>query len=163
MWLPAARISVQRLACMGGLRPGPPRICVLLQALHGFLSAIPTTQAGYLLRQRLPYVFLSNTGAKGAHGVQAKLAKNCFLLQAAPVPTDNIYTAAQAPRPPAAAPRRSLLLQPRRSLRSCCAPAAQAQCAYMADHIPHHARVFVIAGGVEGEDAWWMDTSCVRL
>ena len=56
---------------------------------------------GYLLRQRLPYVFLSNTGAKGAHGVQAKLAKNGFLLQAAPVPTDNIYTAAQAPRPPA--------------------------------------------------------------
>mmetsp|Transcript_5123 Transcript_5123/g.17104 ORF Transcript_5123/g.17104 Transcript_5123/m.17104 type:complete len:808 (+) Transcript_5123:146-2569(+) len=82
---------------------------------------------GYLLRQRLPYVFLSNTGAKGAHGVQAKLAKNGFLLQAAPVPTDNIYTAAQA------------------------------QCAYMADHIPHHARVFVIAGGVEGEDAWWME------
>ena len=103
---------------------------------------------GYLLRQRLPYVFLSNTGAKGAHGVQAKLAKNGFLLRAAPVPTDNIYTAAQAPRPPAAAPRRP------RSLRSCCAPAAQAQCAYMADHIPHHARVFVIAGGVEGEDAW---------
>ena len=27
----------------------------------------------------------------------------------------------------------------------------------MADHIPHHARIFVIAGGVEGEDAWWME------
>jgi ribonucleotide monophosphatase NagD (HAD superfamily) len=127
-----------------GLPPRSPQyvldgIKALLIDLDGTMynpsGAIPGADAfyAYLLRRQLPFVFLSNTGAKGPHGVQSKLMSRGFMLQAAPVPTENIYTAAQA------------------------------QCRYMVDHIPPGARVFVIAGGVEAhadrasiEGSWWM-------
>jgi len=82
----------------------------------------------YLAHQRIPHVFCSNTGAKGAPGVQAKLAKNGFMLQAAPVPAAHIYTAAQA------------------------------QCDYMVERLPPQARVFVFAGGAEEvlSDSFWL-------
>ena len=48
------------------------------------------------MRRKIPYVFLSNTGAKGSQGTQTKLAKMGFMMQHRPVPLQNIYTAAQA-------------------------------------------------------------------
>ena len=80
------------------------------------------------MRRKIPYVFLSNTGAKGSQGTQAKLAKMGFMMQHRPVPLRNIYTAAQA------------------------------QVAYMVSVVPYGARVFVIAGGGHGgiEDSFWM-------
>ena len=50
----------------------------------------------FLVRRKIPYVFLSNTGAKGSQGTQTKLAKMGFMMQHRPVPLRNIYTAAQA-------------------------------------------------------------------
>lgn len=132
-----------------GLQPQSPEyvldnIKALLIDLDGTMynpsGAIPGADAfyAYLLRNRLPFVFLSNTGAKGPHGVQSKLMSRGFMLQAAPVPVSQIYTAAQA------------------------------QCRYMIDHIPPGSRVFVIAGGAEDhgpeahadrasiDGSWWM-------
>ena len=48
------------------------------------------------MHRKIPYVFLSNTGAKGSQGTQTKLAKMGFMMQHRPVPLQNIYTAAQA-------------------------------------------------------------------
>ena len=73
-----------------------------------------------------PHVFLSNTGAKGAEGVRAKLARNGIIM-GADSQRKHVYTAAQA------------------------------QCAFMIDNIPHGARVFVIAGGdADGPGSYWM-------
>jgi len=74
----------------------------------------------------VPFVFLSNTGAKCASGVQSKLEAKGML--AAACPATHIYTAAQA------------------------------QCAFLVDHVPLGGRVFVIAGGADHghvEEAWW--------
>ena len=62
-------------------------------------SASPRRRAefyAFLVRRKIPYVFLSNTGAKGSQGTQSKLAKMGFMMQHRPVPLQNIYTAAQA-------------------------------------------------------------------
>lgn len=73
-----------------------------------------------------PHVFLSNTGAKGADGVRAKLARNGIIM-GKESQSCHVYTAAQA------------------------------QCRYMIDVIPHGARVFVIAGGdADGPGSYWM-------
>ena len=96
---------------------------------HGPISGADEFYA-FLVRRKIPYVFLSNTGAKGSQGTQTKLAKMGFMLQQRPVPLENIYTAAQA------------------------------QVAYMVKAVPRGARVFVIAGGASSpggiEDSFWM-------
>ncbi|KAJ1445523.1 HAD-like domain-containing protein [Pelagophyceae sp. CCMP2097] len=52
----------------------------------------------YIIRRKLPYCFVSNTGAKGASGVRKKLANadGAFALRHKPVPTRSIVTAAEA-------------------------------------------------------------------
>ncbi|KAL1496840.1 hypothetical protein AB1Y20_014426 [Prymnesium parvum] len=83
----------------------------------------------YLLAKRLPYVFLSNTGAKGASGVAQRLAANGILSGGAPVGHEHIYTASQA------------------------------QCEYMVRTFARGAKVFVFAGGFETtlEQSFWME------
>jgi ribonucleotide monophosphatase NagD (HAD superfamily) len=64
-----------------------------------------------------PFVFLSNTGAKGSTGVQKKLTTAPYALEGPPVPLRNAYTAAEA------------------------------QMEYLRHTIPSAAKVFVISGG----------------
>ena len=129
----------------------------------------------FLVRRKIPYVFLSNTGAKGSQGTQSKLAKMGFMMQHRPVPLRNIYTAAQAqvaymvrsaprsnpppPRPltpqPAAAPLPSLPL----ALAPPTHPPPHSH-RHQVKAVPRGARVFVIAGGASSpggiEDSFWM-------
>ena len=71
----------------------------------------------WLLESGKPFVFLSNTGAKNAVGVQARFSTPTYLLDASPVPREHIFTAAEA------------------------------QVDYMLSHVPPHAKLLVIAGG----------------
>lgn len=71
----------------------------------------------WLRRTGKPYVFLSNTGAKGSTGVQKKLQTAPYKLNGPPVPLRNAYTAAEA------------------------------QMEYLRHAVPRSARVFVISGG----------------
>lgn len=71
----------------------------------------------WLCRSGKPYVFLSNTGAKGSTGVQKKLQTDPYRLSGPPVPLRNAYTAAEA------------------------------QMEYLRHNIPCSAKVFVISGG----------------
>ena len=98
----------------------------LLTDYHTFASRAEFY--AFLVRRKIPYVFLSNTGAKGSQGTQDKLAKMGFMMQHRPVPLSNIYTAAQA------------------------------QVAYMVSAVPRGSLVFVIAGNSHGavEDSFWM-------
>eukprot|EP00005_Dracoamoeba_jomungandri_P000715 CAMPEP_0174257686 /NCGR_PEP_ID=MMETSP0439-20130205/6800_1 /TAXON_ID=0 /ORGANISM="Stereomyxa ramosa, Strain Chinc5" /LENGTH=381 /DNA_ID=CAMNT_0015340883 /DNA_START=12 /DNA_END=1157 /DNA_ORIENTATION=+ len=50
----------------------------------------------YLKDNGVPYVFLSNSGAKGAEGVRAKFMTPPFNISKDPIPLSNIYTAATA-------------------------------------------------------------------
>ena len=86
----------------------------------------------FLVRRKIPYVFLSNTGAKGSQGTQNKLAKVMgFMMQHRPPPLECIHTAAEA------------------------------QVAYMVSAIPMGSRLFVIAGNSHGsvEDSFWMQVA----
>jgi hypothetical protein len=75
----------------------------------------------YLVEAKIPFAFVSNTGAKGSIGVQKKLKE--LQLQDKLIPLRHMFTAAEA------------------------------QVAYLADHVPPGARVFVIAGG---DDCFWL-------
>ena len=86
---------------------------------HGTISGADDFYA-FLCRRQIPYVFLSNTGAKGAAGVRDKLQRiGDFYLSADPPPESKILTAAEA------------------------------QAAYMLATVPFGAKIFAIAGGAE--------------
>ena len=81
-------------------------------------SLLPGAQEfyGWLRETGKPFVFLSNTGAKGSQGVQSKLASAPYKLEGPPVRLTNAYTAAEA------------------------------QMEYMSNTVPSGAKVFVISG-----------------
>lgn len=84
---------------------------------HGMIDGADDLYA-FLCRRQIPYVFLSNTGAKGACGVRDKLQRiGDFYLRADPPDESKILTAAEA------------------------------QAAYMLATIPHGAKIFAISGG----------------
>lgn len=63
---------------------------------HGALIPGARTFYKWLRASGMPYVFLSNTGAKGPEGTQARLATEPFKIDTEPVPLSNIWTAADA-------------------------------------------------------------------
>lgn len=88
----------------------------------------------HLTRRRIPYCFVSNTGAKGAAGVREKLHSlaDGFMFRYAPVDTSKVVTAAEV------------------------------QLDYMARILPKRAKVFVVAGDStacrpkSAQSSWWM-------
>ena len=101
-----------------------PGISAVLIDLDGTIynprGMIPGAEDFYafLCRHHIPYVFLSNTGAKGAAGVREKLQRlGDFYMRNDKPPVSKILTAAEA------------------------------QAAFMLDTIPRGAKIFAISGG----------------
>jgi len=107
-------------------------------------SLIPGAEKFYrwLVETKTPYVFLSNTGAKGRDGTQKKLMTPPYKIADKPVPKEKIYTAANA------------------------------QIAYMLETIPCGSKVLIVSGGkqfwrhmfeVEGKTLFesWVVKTCL--
>jgi len=81
----------------------------------GLISGASTFVHG-LEERHIPFVFLSNSGAKGAEGVRAKFLTPPYVLQDKPIKLDQAHTAAEA------------------------------AATYLVENAPHSARIFVIQG-----------------
>lgn len=94
----------------------------------------------WLIETKTPFVFLSNTGAKGSQGVQKKFLSCNYRISDASVPLRNIWTASEA--------QMNFMMHKKEDTPN-------SSRASMVDlGIPYGAKVFVIAGG----DGFWMNS-----